>query len=154
MFDLHGYVLVPPDLFSHSSVFSKLLQASSVAAVKSEDENLNLAISPFIVAGLLGLNFSAFSLFPGPHTDGAEILRNLLGNSKLADDIVFILSVLLTVSLFSHNPLLGLSWAAFSSLSGSATFVIDDVSEPNFLTRAIGFALVMGAVACFIPFPQ
>lgn len=152
--DFRGYVLVPPDLFSYSGILTKLLHSVSVATVEGEDESLKLVASPFVLAGLLGLNFAAFSLFPGWQSDGTYLLRSLLGNTKLVNNISFAFTAMLTVSLFTHNPFLGLTWLIFSFLSVSEILVKDDVSEPDHFTRLAGFMLLVGAVACFIPFPQ
>lgn len=152
--DFQGYVLIPSDLFAYSGLLTKLLQSVSVAMIQAEDGGSKLAASPFALAGLLGLNFTAFSLFPGLHADGSYLLQSLLRSKKLANEMVFVCTVMLTLSLCARNPFLGLGWLALSFMSETDSFVKDDVSDPDLLTSLAGYVLVAGALACFIPFPQ
>eukprot|EP00250_Pteridium_aquilinum_P013893 c21638_g1_i1 orf=105-2243(+) len=152
--DFSGYVLVPPELFSYSGILTKLLQSASVATIQGEDGGSKLAASPFVLGGLLGLNFTAFNLFPGVGTDGSYLLRSLLRSKKLANEVTFVCTVILTLSLCAQNPYLGLGWLAVSLMSETHCFVKDDVSDPDLLTSLAGSVLVAGALACFIPFLQ
>lgn len=152
--DFQGYILIPSDLFAYSGLLTKLLQSVSVAMIQAEDGGSKLAASPFALAGLLGLNFTAFGLFPGPHADGSYLLRSLLKSKKLANEVIFVCTVMLTLSLCARNPFLGFGWLALSFTSETDSFVKDDVSDPDLLTSLAGSVLVAGALACFIPFPQ
>lgn len=152
--DFRGYLLVPPDLFSYSQVFTKLLNSASVALLKGEEDGrIALATSPFALAGLLGLNFMAFSLFPAAaKSDGTLLLRALLGDATLAGNLSVALSVLLSIALFSKTPTLGICWLAYSFfLSSEHSHIKDEVSEPGFFKRIAGFVLVAAAVVCFVP---
>ncbi|KAI5083714.1 hypothetical protein GOP47_0003457 [Adiantum capillus-veneris] len=149
--DFRGYVLVSPDLFSYSAVLTELLQNASVATIQGEDGGAKLAASPFVLAGLLGLNFTAFTLVPGMRTDGGHLVRSLLKSRTLANQLNFVLMMLLTLILCGKNPFLGLGWLAVSYFTEAVCFVKDDVSDTDFVPSLAGAVLVAASLACFVP---
>ena len=150
--DFQGLLLVPEQLFSYSSAFSWLVHKLSVATLSGEvGEDLNLVLNPLALAGVLGLHSAALALLPVGIFDGGRIVTGVFGRD-VQHVVTTVTFLLMTVALAVKEP-----WLAFAWLVGTTPalmddwFQIDEATQPSFIRKVVGLALVVAAVGAFVP---
>lgn len=150
--DFQGLLLVPEQLFRYSSAFTWLLHKLSIATLSGEmGEDLNLVLSPLALAGVLGLHSSALGLLPVGILDGGRIVTAIFGRDvqHVVTSVVFFL---MAVSLAVNEPWLALAWVVGTTPAlMDDWFQIDEATQPSFIRKALGLAMVVAAVGAFIP---
>ncbi|KAG0604477.1 hypothetical protein M758_10G175100 [Ceratodon purpureus] len=150
--DFQGLLLVPEQLFSYSSAFSWLVHRLSIATLSGEvGEDLNLVLSPLALAGVLGLHSTALGLLPVGIFDGGRIVTGIFGR-----DVQHVLTTvtffLVAVSLAVKEPWLAVSWLVGTTPAlMDDWFQIDEATQPDFIRKAVGLAMVFAAVGAFVP---
>jgi hypothetical protein len=150
--DFQGLLLVPEQLFSYSSAFTWLVHKLSIATLSGEvGEDLNLVLSPLALAGVLGLHSTALGLLPVGIFDGGRIVTGIFGRDvqHMATTITFFL---VTVALAVKEPWLAIAWVVGTTPAlMDDWFQIDEATQPGFIRKAVGLAMVFAAVGAFVP---
>lgn len=150
--DFQGFLLVPEQLFSYSSVFTWLVHKLSIATLSSEvGEDLNLVLSPLALAGVLGLHSTALGLLPVGIFDGGRIVTGILGRD-VQHVVTTVTFSLITVGLAVKEPWLSFAWVLGTTPAlMDDWFQIDEATQPSFIRKAVGLAMVFAAVGAFVP---
>lgn len=149
LLDLTGFVATPSDLLAHSGPLTWLMRQLSVAAAITEDGGLYI-ISPWALAGILGLHVTAMGLLPIGVLDGGRIVTALIGRGGRFLRLLTLVTVAASIGACKSQLTTG-AWVLFMLLaSGDDWYQLDEVTEPDLLTKIVAGLLVLGGAACFL----
>jgi hypothetical protein len=150
--DFRGMFLVPDQIFSYSTTFTWLVHQLSIATLSGEESgDINLAVSPLALAGILGLHFTAMGLLPLGILDGGRIITSIFGRD-VQHVITACAFVGISIALLFKSPWLAVVWMIGSTPAVlDDWFQIDEVTQPSLIRTALGLGLVAAAVGTFLP---
>lgn len=150
--DFRGMFLVPDQIFSYSTTFTWLVHQLSIATLSGEESgDINLAVSPLALAGILGLHFTAMGLLPLGILDGGRIITSIFGRD-VQHVITACAFVGISIALLFKSPWLAVVWMIVSTPAVlDDWFQIDEVTQPSLIRTALGLGLVAAAVGTFLP---
>lgn len=149
---LSNVILIDASLFSYSAVISELASHLSIATIPTPGGETLLAIGPFALAGILGLNMTALNLMPFGTLPGGRIMRGLGGlvgllASSLVTAIVVIIFALMNPHSFWAWFGIGIAFSAISMYSMQR----NELSSPGFIRTLLGFGFVGMAGFTLLP---
>lgn len=145
-------VLLRSDFFAHSALLTELFIQLSKATFTGVNNETVVAINPFALAGLVGLNATAVGLLPIRGSEGGNMVDAILKDEVLSNILgMFFYFAIIFSLFFNFSSMLLCVVLAMPFLAAQECIQFDMLTKPDRFRSSLAVVLMISGLVTMLP---